>query len=767
MNLTQFALACTFGSALAACGGGGSNGDNTFPLTARTLDGVAAKGLIKNGVVKVYLYGADGKKSTAPFVTGTTDVEGKYSVSLGSSTGLFTVEVSAGPTTTMADEFSGTDISMPSGMTLRSLVQFDSSAGTTVKGYVTPFTEMLVNAAANAPGGLTTANIALAQTGVVTMLGFNPLTTKPLMANSVAGASATDESEKRQSLALASLSKLANDDSNSLGCTGTLTKKLDCVVHATSATLTGGNLVIPMATNDAFRAALEAVISNPSVNKTTLKSHDGLITFSQATIPTGSTVVAAIPATKALFASLRSNLTALSNAQKTGALDIKADALKQDFNKATAPLDKDLADWILISERGMTLHREYLAGALANSVPVLGSDMQPVGNCEVYSDITGAILATSAAEARSVACRLNRTQVPNSEVLDPTGLRKYISRQFTKSILMLPVAGQTQSFTYDSRARMETLHYDKDQNGNRVNFSRDADRTTIGSYGPSERASGSVSYTTSGNTTTGAIITGFMPARTDAQGVALTDQEAWNVIYVRIPEADGAVKYALSGSITAQKAGVVLSSVALQEGSFIRAVPVLGNIGSHSVKEVNLALAVSSANSKVVGTLSLSNFAADKTGGNYLPSTLRFVGSFTNAGSEFFTGAFTTKILNHAAYDSGLPDSTTNFIMNSVSFTGVVRIPSRPDLTLTLSSSNPAFKSEVFSGQYDDGANTILISSNASPKVINISSSNGVSLRFSDDATTADVMKNSSKIATFNRDTGIITYTDGSFESLK
>lgn len=776
MKLTKLALGCTLASALAACGGGGSDatgGTNNPPaLTTRTLDGVAAKGLIKNGVVKVYVYGADGKKSTDPIVTGTTDVEGKYSVSLGSTIGLFTVEVSAGPNTTMADEFSGTDIPMPSGMTLRSLVQLDSAASATVKGYVTPFTDMLVNAAANATGGLTTANIALAQTGVVTMLGFNPLTTKPLMANSAAGASATDDSEKRQSLALASLSKLANDDTNSLGCAGTLTEKIDCVVKATSATLKDGNLSMSLTSQVALRSALEAVVANPTVNKTALKSLEGHMTFTQATISTSSTVVAPIAAAKALFASLRSNLTALSNAQRTGALDLKADALKQDFNTAIAPLDKDLAAWILMSERGIVFYKNYVdnsnTGVSSQTVFRNGNE---IGKCFLYADAAATTEVTLGAPANNVFCRLSRSAVAGTERLlthfTPV-TTTFTRQQFTKTIQLTPVSSSTTSFNYTARARMETAYFNKDGSGNIINLSIDNAKTTIGDAG-----AGTVAYTKAGNTVDDITIVGEMPARTDSMGVKITDKETWNVSYVRAVEADGVtIKYALSGEIAAYKknSSDVLAksgSISLQAGSYIRAVPENGMIVTHGVKEVNLLLAVAGADSKIGGTLSLNNFSMDGASDNYAPTNLKFIGSFSNAGSEFFAGTFTAKTLNHASYNSSLPDSATNFVMSNVSFTGIVRIPNRPDLNLTLSSSNPSFESQVFSGQFDDGANTILINSNSSPKVINISSSNGVSVRFSEGVNTADVMKNSSKIATFNRGTGIIDYTDGSFESLK
>lgn len=739
MKLTKLALACALTSALAACGGGGSSSDAVVSTTS-TLEGVAAKGLIKNGVVKVYSYSADGTKSANPIATTrTSTTDGSYSVSLGSNIGLFTVEVSADASTTMADEVSGSDIPMPTTMTLRSLVQLDSATSTAVKGYVTPFTDMLVNAAANATGGLTAANAASAQTGVTTMLGFNPLTTKPLMANSAAAATATDASEKLQSVTLAALSKLANDSSNSLGCAGTVSEKIACVVTATtgSAALKDGNLSIPLAAQIAVRTASEAVVANPALNKTALTTLDGQTTFTQAAVPTTSTVVAPIAAAKALFASLRSNINAWSDAVKGGALNIRADAMKADFDAAIAPLDKDLADWILISERGVVFYKNYAdnGNTGGSRQPVLRNGIE-IGKCFLYADAADTMEVTSGVAANNVFCRLNKSPVAGTTDL------------FTKTIVLTPSNSSNTSFSYIAKARMETVLGVK---------------TTIG-----EAGAGTVAYTKSGNTLTGAAIVGDMPARTDSLGVKITDKETWNVSYVRTPEADSVVKYALSGEITAIKGGSAVGSVALQDGSFIRAVPVDGHVVSQNVKEVNLALAVGGANSKVVGTLSLSNFSTDKNGSNYAPTDLKFIGSFTNASSEFFNGTLTAKASNYAAYDNSLTDSATNFVKASGSFTGIFRIPGRPDLKLTLSVYNPEFNLANFSGQYDDGTNTILISSsNASPKVINISSATGVSVQFNEGVNAADVMKNSSKIAVFDRATGIITYNDGSFESLK
>ncbi len=774
MKLTKLALACALTSALAACGGGGSDAvvSDTGTPTTRTLAGVAAKGLIKNGVVKVYAYSADGIKSATPIATTRTAADGSYSVSLGSNIGLFTVEVSADADTIMADEFSG-DIPMPVGMTLRSLIQLDSAASTAVKGYVTPFTDMLVTAAANATGGLTAANAASAQSGVTTMLGFNPLTTKPINSNSADAAAATDSSEKLQSVTLAALSKIANDPTNSLGCAGTVGEKIDCVVKATTglATLKDGKLSIPLTAQVAVRTASEAVVANPAVNKTALATLDGQTTFTQAEVPTSSTVVNPIAAAKALFASLRSNINAWADAVKGGALSNSAVAMKADFDTAIAPLDKDLADWILISERGVVFYKNYVDGGNsgASNQAVL-QDGNEIGKCFLYADAAATTEVTSGVAANNVFCRLTKAPVAGTESslvhttsATPPVTTNLTRQQFTKAIQLTPVGSSTTSFTYTAKARMETAYFNRNGSGNVINLSINDNKTTIGTAG-----TGTIAYTKDANTLTGAAIVGDMPARTDSMGVKITDKETWNVSYARTPEAGGVIKYALSGAITAFNGGAAVGSVALQDGSFIRAVPLNGEIVSQGVKEVNLALAVAGADSTVAGTLSLSNFSTDKSGSNYIPTDLKFVGSFTNASSEFFNGTLTAKAANYAAYDSSLPDSATNFVKASGSFVGIFRIPARPDLKLTLSASNPEFNVANFSGQYEDGTNTILISSsNASPKVINIASANGVSVQFNEGVNSADVMKNSSKIATFDRATGIITYNDGSFESLK
>ena len=288
MKLTHISLACAL-TTLAACGGGGGGGNSTnnnnngstvtTPATpvGITLAGVASKGLIKDAIVNVYGYDDAGNRPSGPVLTTrTSKIDGSYSLNLGSRTGLFMIELTADASTTMDDEYAGT-IPMPTGMVLRSLVQLDANSNTTVTGHVTPFTDMLVTAAMSASpnGGLTTANVQAAQAEVIKLLGFNPLITKPLNANSDAAANTSDAAEKLQAIALAAISDIAHH--SGLGCGGSDSDKIKCAVTATtgSVTMKSGAIAMPGTARDALLSALSDTVKDATVNRTTIKTMDG------------------------------------------------------------------------------------------------------------------------------------------------------------------------------------------------------------------------------------------------------------------------------------------------------------------------------------------------------------------------------------------------------------------------------------------------------------------------------------------------------------
>jgi hypothetical protein len=734
MKLTKLALACALTGALVACGGGSSNPTIAGGVgTTRTLAGIAAKGLIKNGIVEVFSYDAAGKKSAQPLVTTRTSTDGSYSVNLGNNIGLFTIEVSADAATTMADEISHKDIAMPLGMTLRSVVQLDSAASTAIKGYVTPFTDMLVNAAINANGGLTASNVATAQSAVIALLKFDPLGTKPV--NIESAAATTDAAEQAQSLMLAAISKLAND--GSLGCTqATVSEKIKCAVTATtgSASLKDGALSLP--NQSTFYTAAAAVFADPTVNKTTAVSLEsiGITQGSAFTAPVVPVIENPVAAAKALFASLRTNIQAWSDAFSGGDAAKSLNTIKANFDAAIAPVDQDLADWVLISDKGTRFYQKFKAGNVTTfpARPAVLRNGMEVGRCFLYTDADSNNEATASSDViDNVSCRLTRVRISNVPL-----------KEFTKAIKLTPTVGSTTNFSYTARARLET-------NGVPV---------TTGSAG-----TGTISFEKSGSTTTNITIAGDMPARTNNMGEAITDKETWNVNFVRTLEADNiTTKYVASGGITAYWNSVAISSITLKSGSFIRAI-------DQAPQEVQLLLDVASNGSKVAGTLYLGGPQPDKLGQNIIPTIVRFTGSFSNGGTEFFNGVLFSSVYNYATYDRNAVDSTTNFLKASISFDGIAKIPNRPELKLILNVSNPVFGTEAFYGEYNDGTNKIFINATdaTGEKVIKVLTTNGVSMQFGAGAQKIDIMKNNSIVAYFDQSTGMINYADGTGESLK
>jgi hypothetical protein len=463
---------------------------------------------------------------------------------------------------------------------------------------------------------------------------------------------------------------------------------------------------------------------------------------------------------------------------KQGAVGNPVDTMKADFDKAIAPLDQDLADWVQMSMIGSEGF-EFLAGNRLVLDPNFSASNEgkKLGHCYFYVDAASITLATKGDIVNNVSCRLERSSVSGSETTllrtvatatAPTQAidTHFTKQQFTKTIQLTPNDASNTNFSYKTKARMDTIYYNKDVYGNAINVVVADSKVTIGDSG-----TGTFSRVIISNKNEMALnITGDMPARTNKAGVKITDKETWNVNYLSVLEADKAtLKYALSGEIVSYKNSVKSGAVNILPGSFIRAIPAANEayLVAEGLKEINLAVVVTGIDSKVAGTLVLNNFTANKNS-DYVPADLKFTGSLSNGANEFFNGTLTAKVTNFADYNSDLSNSPTNFLKGNASFVGILRIANRPDLKLSISGAQNAYNAGSFSGQYEDGANTILISAtDASPKVINIASANGVSVQFKEDVNVADVMKNTSKVGSFDRQTGIVTYTDGSFESIK
>jgi len=183
---------------LAGCGGGGSGGGGGSSTPATTvITGMASKGPIKAGTVKVYAIRDGVEDQTAPIGQEQTDDSGNYSIDVGSYKGPVVVEVTGG---SYKDEVSGASVSLKA--TFRTVLVNASTGKNTVA--VTPLTELAYKKAKGAGTTLAGASIDAANAGIAAMFKLTDIvSTLP-----VAGG---DDNQKKYAAACGSFSQLVND----------------------------------------------------------------------------------------------------------------------------------------------------------------------------------------------------------------------------------------------------------------------------------------------------------------------------------------------------------------------------------------------------------------------------------------------------------------------------------------------------------------------------------------------------------------------------
>lgn len=476
-----------------------------------------------------------------------------------------------------------------------------------------------------------------------------------------------------------------------------------------------------------------------------------------APLPSVPEVVPAsgVPAAKKLFASLRTNTQAWTDsAQGSGKLATQYSAVRSDFdNAAAAPLDDQLLTWAQLSASGLDYFASFKAGAV--SVPVLTLSG---GTCTVTSDAAATVKATTAASAVNVICVALRT---GAYLSGPMTSQTYVS--LGSEIVLTPVAGQAGNYTYAARATRGTVTY-----GGNTNLSA---KTTVGRYGSSEaaRATGTVAYSKSGTELASFSINGMMPARMNNQGVALTDYEMWKLDTVRTTLDGGVVSYALSGELSSWLGGAAVGKVTVNNGSFARMLEDKHDGVDNLLREISLSVTAETGHSKINGTIHLENYTADKNGRNFAPAKMTFTGNVGNNDVQFFSGTLGYDTAGYAQFNSDLAVSASNFVKLTTAVSGTITIANRPPLVLSYTLINDTPTATRETAQYSDGTLTINASSvttGSAASVISIASSDGVSVTLTG-ADTADVLKDGVKVAVINVKTGVVTYTDGTFESIK
>ncbi|KIF82808.1 hypothetical protein TSA66_21450 [Noviherbaspirillum autotrophicum] len=759
-----------------------------------TVQGTAAKGIIKKGTVKVFEIGADGKPGASPVATGTTADDGTYSVAIPKSVLNFIVEVSTGPGATMMDEIKG-EIAVPDGLKLRNVVALTQAPDGPYTGHVSPLTELAVKTAENAAGGLSTANIAQAKQAIRTKFGFDPENTKPVNSNSSDAAHARED-EKTQSLILAAVSQMSAS-----GSTGCQLDDLVCTINKVTApaTMSADKTTFNEVLGSTLVAAAETVASKPEVNNTGKKLEEVRntisLTVAQQEVSTSKTPVSGVDAAKQLFTSLRNTSQALQAAGAAGgALDLSATAIKRDFDQAVAPVDFELLDWMSLIPAGIEFFENYKAGiatvdpmmtAMPGVSPLTPSRMvyrggYPIGGCTVFSDQDGKSVATSKDTAASIGCSLWDRSVYNSSTYDTaTGVYSYMT--VSKGIMLIP--NGTNAYWYKTRAKSMTttvtpvLNQSPQAPYQPPQITQSAP-VTIGTYGDPATASttNTITYTKSESGITGFTVKGMMPARVDYfNGSALTDHEVWNMAFTRTNEGSNVFKYALTGDFTSKKGGKIVGHMALGSSSFARVQEDgKGNSVDNGLKAVSLQVSSEAGSSKIEGSLTVSDGKVDKSLSNYRPTNVSFTGTLSNNLIQLFSGTLSLGTAGYENFDPRQQVSADNQYKGTLKIIGKVNVPGRPTLSILVSATRSIASdvAEDIHAQYNDGTAVVIASmvrTAAAGELLDVSSANGVSFKVARGQKIADVMKDSAKVGTIDLDKGIVYYIDNSntFESLK
>lgn len=189
-------LAASVLLALAGCGGGGSTGSSGG---GSVVSGTAAKGIIKNGTVKLYALNADGSRGSL-LATTSTDNDGKYSQSLGGYSG----PVIAYAFGSYTDEATGGTVTLTEANALRGALPMASGAVTLP---ITGLTELAVRMAGSQ---LTAAAISNANALASSIFKVDIMGSVPVEATAAAmNAAGVTAKQLDYTLALAGLSQLA------------------------------------------------------------------------------------------------------------------------------------------------------------------------------------------------------------------------------------------------------------------------------------------------------------------------------------------------------------------------------------------------------------------------------------------------------------------------------------------------------------------------------------------------------------------------------
>jgi len=193
-------LVTFFLTLFVGCGGGGGN-----TSTNSTISGTAVKGPVANATVTAFSIN-DGAMGSQ-IGSGQTDAQGNFSVSVGDHSGPVMLQLKGG---SYVDEATGTTMTMQQSDMMTSAIPL--MAATVKDVQITPLTSMAQVMAQGMSGGMTSANITVANTTVgIYFLVNDILHTRPMDPLAPGAGTGADQNMKNYGMSIAAMSQYAKN----------------------------------------------------------------------------------------------------------------------------------------------------------------------------------------------------------------------------------------------------------------------------------------------------------------------------------------------------------------------------------------------------------------------------------------------------------------------------------------------------------------------------------------------------------------------------
>jgi hypothetical protein len=273
------------------------------------------------------------------------------------------------------------------------------------------------------------------------------------------------------------------------------------------------------------------------------------------------------------------------------------------------------------------------------------------------------------------------------------------------------------------------------------------------------------------------IVTGTLPPSGLTLGNLATGPDTISAVAEKTLLSGNTYRSTLQGSVVTTKlAGGTVTSVAFDSGSFIDT----DETNPLDIKMVlaKVVLDAKTADTQLVGTLDLSDFKTNLANVNLIPTRLIFTGTVTDTSiggsGQFLKGIYDfNATTGYPLFSTNLPDGPTNFIRSTITFTGTLQVPARPELKLVIGVVRSGWKNGTTTLNYGYGTTSLtgsgtfneIFPGNVLTTTI-LSNQDGVvwTILPAISANAGTVTRSGVSLATIQN--GIIYYNDGVSESL-